>query len=347
VTRNCLRCHAKVGQDILKTTHWNWKGYSPPLKGYEHRIDISLTLMVNNPCIAIGANPLECATCHIGHGWVDEKFDFTSPANIDCLVCHDTTGTYRKDPGKGGFPDPSLDLAAIANKVGRPSRQTCGSCHFLSGSPPSTKHGNLEPILADPPADFDMHMGALKMRCQECHVTVERRIAGMSMSAPAVEGRVRCEKCHGQSPHGVAGALSRHLDKHIKAVACETCHIPFVANASPVLLRRDYSQAGQNRPPQRDAHGMPRYDKKLGALAWGKRVAPTYLWYNGRRNASLVGDKIDPAAPVVLNAPVGEKRNPAARIAPFQVHSAVQPYDTERKVLALPKLLEGYWVDFD
>ena len=163
------------------------------------------------------------------------------PGNIDCLVCHDTTGTYRKDPGRGGLPDPSLDLAAIARKVGRPSRQACGSCHFASGGGgPYTKHGDLEPALANPPADLDVHMGALKMRCQDCHQTTEHRISGMSMSAPAVEGRVGCEKCHGQTPHGVAGPLSRHLDNHIKAVACETLphpvDCPRVADVAPARL---------------------------------------------------------------------------------------------------------------
>lgn len=347
VTRACLTCHPNVGQDVLNTAHWNWRGYSPTLKGYEHRIDLSLTLMVNNSCIAIGSNLQECASCHIGYGWVDSKFDFTKTDNIDCLVCHDTTGDYRKESGKGGFPSASLDLAAIAKKVGRPSRQTCGSCHFMSGGASYTKHGDLEPVMADPPADFDVHMGALKMRCQACHTTTEHRIAGMSMSAPAVEGRVACERCHGPTPHGVAGTLSRHLDDHVRAVACETCHIPFIANASPTLVRRDYSEAGQDRPQRLDEHGMPRYEKRFGTLSWGKHLVPTYLWYDGTRNASLVGDKIDPSRPVILNAPVGEKRSPSARIFPFQVLTAVQPYDTEKKILAMPKLLDGYWADFE
>jgi octaheme c-type cytochrome (tetrathionate reductase family) len=347
VTQACLGCHPKVGQDILRTAHWNWRGYSPMLKGYEHRIDISLTLMVNNSCIAIGPNLQECASCHIGYGWVDAKFDFADPTHIDCLVCHDTTGTYRKELTKGGLPVGSLDLVGIAQKVGRPSRQACGSCHFASGGAPYTKHGDLEPALAKPAPDFDVHMGALKMRCQDCHSTSEHRIAGMSMSAPAVEGRVRCEKCHGQTPHGVAGMLSRHLDDHIRAVACETCHIPSIANASPTLLRRDYSQAGQRLPRRLDRYGMPEYDKKFGTLTWGRNLVPAYLWYDGTRNASLVGDKIDPSAILVLNSPVGEKRNPAARIFPFQAHVAVQPYDVENRTLALPKLLDGFWTDFD
>jgi octaheme c-type cytochrome (tetrathionate reductase family) len=347
VTQTCLSCHPKVGQDLLKTAHWNWKGYSPTLVGYEHRTDISLRLMVNNYCVAIGSNYQQCMSCHIGYGGIDERYDFANPANIDCLVCHDTTGKYRKDPSKGGFPDPSLDLIAVAQKVGRPSRQTCGACHFNSGGAPNAKHGDLEPALAEANTPIDMHMGTLNMRCQDCHTTAEHRIAGMSLTAPAVEGRVVCEKCHGLTPHGVAGALSRHLDDHIRNVACESCHIPTFARMTPTLLRRDYSAAGKDRPEGSDRYGMPEYSKKFGTLTWGKDMVPTYLWYDGTRNAALLGDKINPAGPVVLNAPVGEKRSPAARIFPFKVHTAVQPYDTENNTLAMPNFLEDYWVNFD
>jgi octaheme c-type cytochrome (tetrathionate reductase family) len=347
VTRTCLSCHPKVGQDLLGTAHWNWKGRSPTLVGYEHRADVSLTLMVNNYCIAIAPNMQQCAACHIGYGWMNVDFDLNDPANIDCLVCHDTTATYRKDPNKAGWPDPSLDLAAIAKKVGRPTRRACGSCHFESGGAPNAKHGDLEPALTDPATDLDMHMGTLKMRCQDCHTTTAHRIAGMSLSAPAVEGRVRCEKCHGLTPHGVAGPLSKHLDDHIRAVACETCHIPSFAHSAPTLLRRDYSAAGQDRPEGKDQYGKPDYDKRWGVLTWGKDLTPIYLWYDGTRTGSLLGDKIDPSAAVVLNAPVGEKRSPDARIFPFKLHTAVQPYDKDNKILAIPKLLENYWVHFD
>ena len=347
VTRACLSCHPKVGQDLLKTAHWNWKGSSPTLAGYEHRTDISLRLMVNNYCIAIGSNRQQCMSCHIGYGGVDDRYDFSNPANIDCLVCHDTTGGYRKDPKRGGFPDPSVDLVAISAKVGRPSRRACGSCHFYSGGAPNAKHGDLEPVLAESNAPTDMHMGALDMRCQDCHTTKKHRIAGMSLTAPAVEARVGCEDCHGATPHGVAGQLSRHLDKHIAHVACETCHIPTYARQTPTLLRRDYSTAGRNLPEGVDRYGMQTYDKKFGALTWGKDLVPTYVWYDGTRNASLVGGKIDASAPVILNAPVGEKRSPAARIFPFKAHTAVQPHDTENSTLALPNFTENYWVDFD
>ena len=348
VTRACLSCHARVGHDLVKTAHWKWTGNSPALAGREHRTDVSLTLVVNNYCLAIGSNLQQCSACHIGYGGVDGTFDFSNPENIDCLVCHDATGRYRKDPLHGGLPDPQLDLAAIARQVGRPSRRACGSCHFHSGGSPNAKHGDLEPALADAGAGLDVHMGLLDMRCQKCHTTSLHRIAGRSMSAPAVEGEVTCEQCHGARPHAVTGVLGRHLDDHMRAVACETCHIPFFAQATPTLLHRDYSSAGQDRQPALDEQGMPDYDKKFGALKWGRRVVPTYLWHDGTRNASLLGDTIDASSPpVVLNGPVADKRNPAARIFPFKAHTAVQPYDTQNNVLAVPSLLDNYWADFD
>ncbi len=115
--------------------------------------------MVNNYCIAIGPN--HAAVRHLPHRLrLDgQDFEFSDPAKIDCLVCHDTTGTYRKDPLKAGMPDPELDLAAIAQKVGRPSRQACGSCHFFSGGAANAKHGDLEPVLADPPARLRLAHG--------------------------------------------------------------------------------------------------------------------------------------------------------------------------------------------
>jgi octaheme c-type cytochrome (tetrathionate reductase family) len=343
----CLSCHPKTGQDILRTTHWAWRGPSPAIKGAGHRSDVSLTLMGNSTCLPIGPNPQPCATCHIGYGWVDEKFDFTNPNNIDCLVCHDTTGTYRKGPGPGGLPDPSLDLAAIAGKVGRPSRGECGACHFGFSGTLYTKNGDLEPALANPSADVDMHMGVLKMRCQDCHQFVDHQVAGVSSGAATAGGLVECERCHGQTPHGVAGVLSRHLDDHVRAIACQTCHIPSTARTLPTLIRRDYSVAGADRPAGADRYGMPQYDRRFGALAWGKDLVPTYLWFDGTRKYAAVGEAIDPGKPVVLDQPVGEKRDPAARIFPFQVHETVQPYDSENKVLALPKLAGGYWADFD
>jgi octaheme c-type cytochrome (tetrathionate reductase family) len=345
-TEACLACHGRVGEDLLATAHWNWKGQSPNLVGYQHRTDVSLQLIVNNYCIAIGSDPEACATCHIGYGWVDEGFDFSDPTNIDCLVCHDTTGSYRKDPLQAGMPLPEVDLVEVAHNVGRPTRATCGSCHFFSGGAPNAKHGDLEPALAAPSPELDQHMGRRDMRCQDCHTTTRHRIAGMSMTAPAMEGRVHCEQCHGFTPHGVSGMLGQHLDDHVRSIACETCHIPFFARSTPTLMHRDYSVAGEDRPEERDRWDMPTYDRRFGAIRWGMNEVPVYLWFDGTRRATLVGDKVSPSRGVLLNPPSGDRRNPAARIYPFKAHTAIQPYDADSRVLAVPKLSADYWLDF-
>jgi hypothetical protein len=209
------------------------------------------------------------------------------------------------------------------------------------------KHGDLEPILADPPDDFDVHMGRYDMRCQDCHTTREHRIAGMSLSSPAVEGRVLCTRCHGETPHGISGALSRHLDDHVRSVACEVCHIPMIAKDAPTQVYVDHLRAAALGAVPTDEWGRPRYPADAGVEVWERNLIPTYAWYDGTRGHYAVGDEIGSARPVVLNRPVGEPRNPVARIHAFKVHRANQPYDSERSTLVIPNLWGGFWHHFD
>ncbi|HPR62935.1 MAG TPA: Ni/Fe-hydrogenase cytochrome b subunit [Thermoanaerobaculia bacterium] len=347
VTAACLQCHESTGQDILKTAHWRWGGHSPTVKGHKHSTNLGKATVLNNYCIGVSPNFQVCATCHIGYGWVDESFNFDDPSRIDCLVCHDTTGKYAKDPASGGMPDASVDLTEVAYSVGRPSRKTCGLCHFYSGNGPNYKHGDLEPILVDPPDDFDIHMGRYDMLCQDCHKTESHRIAGSSMSAPAVEGMVFCEVCHGEEPHRITGILGRHLDDHVKAVSCETCHIPYVAKDLPTRVFLDYSKAGQDRSSIKMEYGQPTYDKKFGEMRWKKDLVPQYRWYNHDHEIHTPGEKINPRRVVELNTPLGERQDPHSRIYPFKIHTTIQPYDVENKILAVPKLFNGYWEHFD
>ncbi|MGD8333182.1 MAG: Ni/Fe-hydrogenase cytochrome b subunit, partial [Desulfobacterales bacterium] len=127
VTRNCLSCHEQEGKAILETAHWKWHGASPYTVGHEKRVDIGKrSNTINNFCINLNGNWPRCTSCHIGYGWEDANFDFNDPGKIDCLVCHDTTGTYQKAPPAAGFPAKDVDLIAVAKNVGRPSRATCG-----------------------------------------------------------------------------------------------------------------------------------------------------------------------------------------------------------------------------
>ena len=109
ITETCLMCHDDVGEDILKTRHWNWLGeeFQMPQKGVTRFGKLN---MVNNFCVAVPSNWPRCTSCHISYGWKDDTFDFSDPNNIDCLICHDQTGTYKKIPTGAGMPFENIDL---------------------------------------------------------------------------------------------------------------------------------------------------------------------------------------------------------------------------------------------
>ena len=353
VTQNCLSCHAKEGEAILKTSHWNWQGPSPFTVGHEKRVDLGKRHnTINNFCINLNGNWPRCTSCHIGYGWKDAKFDFKDPGRIDCLVCHDTTGTYEKTPTGAGMPNKDVDLLKVAQSVGRPSRQTCGmNCHFVGGGGDAVKHGDMSSALAKPSRSEDVHMstgeGGMNFRCQDCHKTRNHMISGRSISVPAVEGDLSCEYCHTDDPHVGGEATDYHLNKHSKHVACQTCHIPEYSKTNPTKVHWDWSTAGKNLKAKKDANGMPDYNKKKGSFEWVKSGKPEFRWYNGTVKRHLLGDRIKGKGPVELTLPVGHKNDPASRIYPFKVHRGKQPGDAVHKYLIAPKLFGGFWKNWD
>jgi len=99
VTVACLSCHENSAKEIHKTAHWTWE-YIHPDTGQV----LGKQNVINNFCIAIQSNEPRCTSCHVGYGWADDSFDFSSEENVDCMVCHDTTGTYKKFPTAAGYP---------------------------------------------------------------------------------------------------------------------------------------------------------------------------------------------------------------------------------------------------
>ena len=353
VTQNCLSCHQKEGEAILKTAHWKWHGPSPYTVGQEKRIDLGKNhATINNFCINLNGNWPRCTSCHIGYGWEDANFDFNDMSKIDCLVCHDTTGKYKKAPPAAGFPVKNLDLVAIAQNVGRPSRANCGSnCHFRGGGGDAVKHGDMSSMLAKPTKDHDVHMGVadggLDFRCQDCHKTRNHMISGRSISVAAVEGDLSCEYCHTDRPHIGSELIDHHLNKHTQHVACQTCHIPVYSKSNPTKVFWDWSTAGQDCNIPKDKYGKPTYAKKKGTFKWKEAVKPSYQWYNGTVKRYLLGDRINGNGMTDLTRPVGDINDPASRIYPFKVHKGRQISDAVYKYLIAPQLWGGYWKHWD
>lgn len=177
-----------------------------------------------------------CVSCHAGYGWKDQNYDFTKEKNVDCLVCHDGSGTYSK--ANYGMPDKSVDLKTVASSVRRPNRDNCGICHFNGGGGMGVKHGDLDESLLNANAELDIHIGKLNFQCIDCHETKHHAISGKLNTTYTEKTKVErfdCAKCHTEKPH-----KEHRLNEHTARIACQTCHIPEFARKRPTKMTWDW-----------------------------------------------------------------------------------------------------------
>jgi octaheme c-type cytochrome (tetrathionate reductase family) len=364
VTKACLECHNDAAQQVQHTKHWTWEVVDPAT-GQK----LGKKNLINNFCTTTISNEKDCMACHVGYGWHDKSFDFAKEENVDCLVCHDSTGTYRKLPGDAGhpvyerreFPPHSgkfveaVDLNKVAQKVAMPGRANCGACHFFGAGANGTKHGDLDSSLINPGKHLDVHMDAtgLNFSCVDCHKTTDHQVSGSryelqaSRSGPVTprgkydEHPASCQSCHSDKPHHENPLLMERLNSHTDKLACQTCHIPeYARNAIGTEKAWDWSTAttmGPDGKPysRKDSAGRRAFDSKKGNWTWDSFLIPEYRWFNGKVNFKTVGDKIDPTKVVEINSPQGSTNEPGARIWPFKIHRGKQAYDPELKNLLI------------
>lgn len=345
VTRACLGCHEHAARQLMKTTHWTWESSPVRVPWRPEPVTIGKINQINNFCIGAQGNENKCMSCHAGYGWEAGKVAQQSrPENVDCLACHADPATYAK--GLYGNPAPSVDLLAAARSVRATTRENCGKCHFDGGGGNGVKHGDLDESLYFPGRTMDVHMGGKhNLQCSDCHVTREHRILGRMLADnfsidPAEQ--VACEQCHQGTVH-----RDQRIGTHLKAVACQTCHIPALAREEPTKVAWDWSKAGQKG--RADDHYT--YLKIKGEFSYEGNFAPAYRWFNGNNDYRyLLGDPIArDGGPTYINRPAGDIRDPKARIFPFKVHTARQPYDKVHGYLLQPITAgkDGYWTTFD
>jgi octaheme c-type cytochrome (tetrathionate reductase family) len=339
VTAACLECHEDSAQQVIHTAHWRWLGDPVEMEGRAEPVSIGKKNAINNFCIGIQGNWASCTACHAGYGWEDEEFDFEDTSNVDCLVCHDGSGTYRKS--KKGLPAEGVDLLAAAKSVGLPKRENCGGCHFRGGGGNAVKHGDLDESLYYPSEDLDVHMGRYDFQCIDCHRTEDHQIGGRSISVSVDNAnQIACTDCHTPKLHADA-----RINAHVDTVACQTCHIPEVAIEQPTKTHWDWSEAGD---PDRE-ESTHEYLKIKGSFIYEKNLKPEFIWYNGTADRYLLGDPVNEDGLTPLNPPKGDITDPDARIWPFKVHLAVQPYDADYDYLLQPVTSGegGFWREFN
>jgi octaheme c-type cytochrome (tetrathionate reductase family) len=374
-TQDCLFCHSTEARDLAQRAHWLWQGPASGIVGHETEQHGKRDL-IDSFFIGVPSNEGRCSQCHPSFGYKDKSFDFTDTSRVDCLVCHDTTGTYAKHPtanGGGGaasllvngapvvVTDPN-QLLNVVYHLGKPTRANCGACHFYACGGDNVKDGTLSSALLHPTQDQDFHMGGLDFDCQTCHTFAQHGFAGMT-SHSTTEGGASptCTRCHGVGDfHNRFPGLDELLNLHLDHVACEACHIPTFARTVPTNVGWFWDEAGQDIDPvPTDQFGLPTFDKLKGRLVWGKSIRPTYLWYDGRWERRIVGaDDTYTAAgsegdPVVLARPVATASTPGAKVYPFKKMIGRQPADTTNRRLIVPHLFgtaagpNAYWDKFD
>ncbi|MBF0423388.1 MAG: tetrathionate reductase family octaheme c-type cytochrome [Magnetococcales bacterium] len=368
VTQACLSCHTEAAPSIRGNIHWTWEGQKTTtgnLSGKRH--------VFNAFCGAVASNMRECSSCHIGYGWRDPDATRSEDERVDCLVCHESRGDYKKynfGYGELKFRDKLIkkpDFVALAKSVARPGRANCGSCHFYGGSGDGAKHGDLDSSLVKPDRSLDIHMQAdgLNFSCVVCHNAPNHQITGsryrmkaydpMGIDRPGhTDGtRTSCASCHGNTPH----IANDKLNDHVVRVACQTCHIPFMSRGGvPTMVFWDWRMAGQKKGYD---HAAPeilsllaaeghlpdqirfRHDRTHGTSLWGEHMTPRYAWFNGTI------DYLDPKQPlqdgvvIRINSIYGNAADSTARIWPFKNMWSMLPYDTVNKTLVSNHLVKS------
>ncbi len=375
VTKACLACHTEAAKQVMHTQHWKWEFVNPQSKQNLGKMHV-----INNFCTSVQSNLKGCASCHIGYDAMTDKGVKNDPNLVDCLACHNSGG-YSKPSGLGGnvlakdieAPPGSgniikgVNLKKVAQNVGKTTRKSCGSCHFMGGGGDAVKHGDLDSSLEDPDKKLDVHMDAdgLNFSCATCHKTDRHQVPGSRYAPTAVdkEGALirgkgdernpaTCQACHGQKPHKEKQADK--LNNHTNKLACQTCHVPAFARGDiPTKMTWDWSTAGKRdeagkQITLKDDDGNKIYESRKGNFTFGLDVKPDYIWFNGDVSFTLRDMKVDKAQqPIYINRYLGSAKDGKSMIWPVKTFTGKQPFDAEHKTLVVTHLAgadsTAYW----
>ena len=378
VTRACLKCHTEAGHQFMQNIHWTWE-YENEKTGQT----LGKKHLVNNFCTNSRGNEGMCAQCHTGYGWKDESFDFSDQNNIDCVVCHDRTGTYYKTPNSEGNKACSIMFEGkqpiqwekVAQSAGLPARENCGGCHFYGGGGDGVKHGDLDSSLIHPDRKLDVHMDSegLNFACTACHVTNKHVWAGSrydmiahDIGGTGMPGQRRdvatCESCHGDAPHDSSELEGIKLNNHVDRIACQTCHIPtFARGGVATKTDWDWRTAGKTRDGEgykeknyTQGNGKHRatYKSIKGSFKYGENLVPHYNWFDGQMIYTTIDTRFDASNGFInINTFNGSADDPDSRIWPFKRMHTVQPYDKVNNTLVYMHLWgndeNAYWGNYD
>jgi len=368
-TESCMNCHGLIGDELLTNAHFTWEGVSSNITGHEGEIHGKNDL-INNFCIAVPTNEGRCTHCHTGYGYADDTFAFNDRNTVDCLICHDQSGTYKKGKTTAGLPDPAVDLNIVARSValndGVPTNDNCTFCHANAGGGDNVKHGDIAMAIADTTREYDVHLGTdgAGFDCVDCHQVMkdaggdmlDHGIGGMPIHSIDDGDMKGCVDCHGDQASIHAGLSVETVTNVHSTLACQVCHVPAFARETSTKVEWYWGDAGQDIDPipVDPATGRPTYDKKKGTFVWANDVRPDLLYFDGKWDRMMinVNDQYTDL-PVILAKPTADFTTPGAMIYPFKKMIGNQVADAANNTMLVPHLFgtkggpNPYWGKYD
>ncbi len=279
-----------------------------------------------------------CGVCYPGFGEIpEEKISEKQLENIDCLICH--AEGYRRDVYEEGGKfsiRPILwknkeGLNSVSKRITLPKRDMCLRCHAGSGGGMNWKRGDIEPILSNPPKEYDVHMGS-GMECIDCHKGKDHRILGRGADIASTDrtgDRLDCQSCHGKKMHPL-----EILNKHTQRVACVTCHIPEFARENETDMFRDWSKLVL----------IEENGKYEPEIEFQKNVRPVYKWWNGKTiTSSILGEPVlFKDGKIQVMVPDGSFEDRTSKIYPFKYHKSIIPVEEGTNLLLPIKCVEAF-----
>jgi len=334
-SKSCAPCHAQQVNEVFGSAHYKWRGPTPEVPNLGRAGKLG---GINDFCIYPNINFIleftnlarqrvvtGCSACHAGMGKrPSQQVSQDQLDNIDCLMCH--LDSYRRvgvnDNGDLRYiPDPTLNLPAILPNIHLPTTASCLTrCHTNAGGGPAVKQGDIDPVQLNPPRNLDVHMSpqGAGLTCLDCHTARNHRIAGRGndIRETDLEANVDCSRCHGATPH-----LSQDVNRHTDRVHCTTCHIPKYAVNTPTETHRDFTRSEQELSTLR--YEPVRVHKS--------NLDPVYRWFNGQSFFYKFGANINLQAnnTFLMAGPLGNIRDPQAKIHAFKYHTANMAYEPQ------------------
>lgn len=353
--QECAGCHANKVNEVLNSTHYQWKGSSAemisgaPQQGKTIQLDAGGKILpgasaMNAYCINILGNWSGCGSCHIGLGATPT----TSNYNIDCLVCHQKL--YKRKKVNGVFqPDTAnmcISMDTAVRTVHRPKRENCAQCHAYGGGGDNFKRGDLAVAhVSTTDTTFDRHMATAgaNLKCQDCHITSQHKIAGRGSDLRPLDSTtiVTCANCHAGKA-GASGHETADVNRHVGRVACQTCHIPtFAKNAAD-------TSATEATEVYRD-WALPEWNAAKNrwepTLSKANNITPKYLHWNGTSWGYNLLDQAlwDPATGTYpMSRPKGGINDTASKLYPFKYKTAKQAFSADHNLI-IPIDTAKYW----